>query len=53
MRQNAEQFLMLQDPKQAIEYAEMLKPLADRLDNLLVVMRTYPEKPRYPAHFFL
>lgn len=34
------------DPKQAIEYAEMLKPLADSLDNLLVIMRTYPEKPR-------
>lgn len=34
------------DPKQALEYADMLKPLADRLENLVVVMRTYPEKPR-------
>lgn len=38
--------ILFTDPKQAIEYAEMLKPLADRLDNLLVIMRTYPEKPR-------
>ncbi|MEU0089367.1 3-deoxy-7-phosphoheptulonate synthase [Kribbella sp. NPDC006257] len=35
------------DAKAALEYAERLKPIADRLsDGLLVVMRVYFEKPR-------
>src|SRR5471030_1329675 len=37
----------IHDPKAALEYAERLKPIADRLaDSLIVVMRTYFEKPR-------
>src|SRR5476649_1600262 len=37
----------IHDPKAALEYAERLKPIADRLaDSLVVVMRTYFEKPR-------
>ncbi len=37
----------IHDPKSALEYAERLKPIADRLaDSLLIVMRTYFEKPR-------
>ena len=35
------------DAKAALEYAERLKPIAERLsDGLLVVMRVYFEKPR-------
>jgi 3-deoxy-7-phosphoheptulonate synthase len=35
------------DPKAALEYAQRLKPVADRLAaDLLVVMRVYFEKPR-------
>jgi len=35
------------DPKAALEYAQRLKPVADRLaSDLLVVMRVYFEKPR-------
>ncbi len=35
------------DPKAALEYAQKLKPVADRLaSDLLVVMRVYFEKPR-------
>ena len=37
----------IHDPKAAIEYAERLKPLADKLHNdLCLVMRVYFEKPR-------
>lgn len=37
----------IHDPKAALEYAQRLKPIADRLArDLLVVMRVYFEKPR-------
>ncbi len=37
----------IHDPKAALEYAQRLKPVADRLArDLLVVMRVYFEKPR-------
>ena len=37
----------IHDPKAALEYAERLKTVAERLrDDLLVVMRVYFEKPR-------
>jgi 3-deoxy-7-phosphoheptulonate synthase len=37
----------IHDPEAAYEYADRLKPLADSLrDRLLIVMRTYFEKPR-------
>ncbi len=37
----------IHDPAAALEYAERLKPLADRYrDKLLIVMRAYFEKPR-------
>ena len=37
----------IHDPKAGLDYAERLKPLADRYaDHLIVVMRTYFEKPR-------
>src|SRR5574340_494226 len=37
----------IHDPEAAYEYAARLKPLADALrDRLLIVMRTYFEKPR-------
>jgi len=37
----------IHDPKAALEYAEKLQPLADRVaDQLLLVMRVYFEKPR-------
>jgi 3-deoxy-7-phosphoheptulonate synthase len=37
----------IHDPEAAYEYADKLKPLADALqDRLLIVMRTYFEKPR-------
>ena len=37
----------IHDPAAALEYAERLKPLADRYaDHLIVVMRSYLEKPR-------
>ena len=37
----------IHDTKAALEYAERLKPIAARLaDSLIVVMRTYFEKPR-------
>lgn len=37
----------IHDPKAAYEYAERLKPLADEVsDSMLLVMRTYFEKPR-------
>ena len=37
----------IHDPDAACEYAEKLKPVADALrDRLLIVMRTYFEKPR-------
>jgi 3-deoxy-7-phosphoheptulonate synthase len=37
----------IHDPKAALEYAERLKKTADRLaDSLIIVMRTYFEKPR-------
>jgi 3-deoxy-7-phosphoheptulonate synthase len=37
----------IHDTKAAVEYAQRLKPLADRYaDHLLVVMRSYFEKPR-------
>jgi 3-deoxy-7-phosphoheptulonate synthase len=37
----------IHDAKAALEYAERLKPIADRFaENLIVVMRTYFEKPR-------
>jgi 3-deoxy-7-phosphoheptulonate synthase len=37
----------IHDTKAALEYAARLKPIADRLaDSLIVVMRTYFEKPR-------
>ena len=37
----------IHDPKAALEYAERLEPIADRLaDSLVIVMRTYFEKPR-------
>ncbi|MGD9418796.1 MAG: 3-deoxy-7-phosphoheptulonate synthase [Verrucomicrobiota bacterium JB025] len=37
----------IHDPAAAIEYAEKLKPVAERLkDDVLVIMRVYFEKPR-------
>lgn len=37
----------IHDPEAAIDYAQRLKPLAQRLsDDLLVIMRVYFEKPR-------
>ena len=37
----------IHDTRAALEYASRLKPIADRLaDHLIVVMRTYFEKPR-------
>jgi 3-deoxy-7-phosphoheptulonate synthase len=37
----------IHDPRAAVEYAERLKPVADRLaDDIVVVMRVYFEKPR-------
>jgi 3-deoxy-7-phosphoheptulonate synthase len=37
----------IHDTRAALEYASRLKPIADRLaDSLIVVMRTYFEKPR-------
>jgi 3-deoxy-7-phosphoheptulonate synthase len=37
----------IHDPKAALEYAQKLKPVADRLSrDLLVIMRVYFEKPR-------
>jgi 3-deoxy-7-phosphoheptulonate synthase len=37
----------IHDPRAAIEYAEQLKPVADRLaDDIVIVMRVYFEKPR-------
>ena len=37
----------IHDPKAALEYADRLQPLAERYaDHLIVVMRTYFEKPR-------
>jgi 3-deoxy-7-phosphoheptulonate synthase len=37
----------IHDPQAALEYARLLKPIADATrDNLLIVMRTYFEKPR-------
>jgi 3-deoxy-7-phosphoheptulonate synthase len=37
----------IHDTKAALEYAQRLRPIADRLsDSLIVVMRTYFEKPR-------
>ena len=37
----------IHDTKAALEYAQRLKPIANRLaDSLIVVMRTYFEKPR-------
>jgi len=37
----------IHDPGAALEYADLLKPVADRLrDDLLIVMRVYFEKPR-------
>jgi 3-deoxy-7-phosphoheptulonate synthase len=37
----------IHDTKAALEYAQRLKPIADRLsDHLIVVMRSYFEKPR-------
>ena len=37
----------IHDPKSALEYAERLAPIASRLaDSLIIVMRTYFEKPR-------
>jgi 3-deoxy-7-phosphoheptulonate synthase len=37
----------IHDPEAAYEYAAKLKPLADAVrDSLLIVMRTYFEKPR-------
>ena len=37
----------IHDPAEAVQYAELLKPLADELsDDLLLVMRVYFEKPR-------
>ena len=37
----------IHDPEAAIQYAEQLKQLADRVhDHLLVISRTYFEKPR-------
>ena len=37
----------IHDPKAAIEYAQKLKPLADKYgDDLFIVMRAYLEKPR-------
>ncbi|RYG25686.1 3-deoxy-7-phosphoheptulonate synthase [bacterium] len=37
----------IHDPEAALDYARQLKPIADRLnDKLLVVMRAYFEKPR-------
>ena len=37
----------IHDQQGAVEYAELLKPLADKLsDRILVVMRVYFEKPR-------
>jgi len=37
----------IHDPEAALEYAKLLKPVADRLEkDVLVVMRVYFEKPR-------
>jgi 3-deoxy-7-phosphoheptulonate synthase len=37
----------IHDPRAAIEYAERLKPVANRLaDDIVIVMRVYFEKPR-------
>ncbi|NKB32095.1 MAG: 3-deoxy-7-phosphoheptulonate synthase [Pseudomonadales bacterium] len=37
----------IHNPEEAIEYARLLKPLADELaDDLLILMRVYFEKPR-------
>ena len=37
----------IHDPKAAIEYAEKLQPLAEKVqDKLLLIMRVYFEKPR-------
>ena len=37
----------IHNPEEAIEYAKLLKPLADELaDDLLILMRVYFEKPR-------
>ena len=37
----------IHDPAEAVQYAELLKPLADELsEDLLLVMRVYFEKPR-------
>jgi 3-deoxy-7-phosphoheptulonate synthase len=37
----------IHDPGAALEYADLLEPVADRLrDDLLIVMRVYFEKPR-------
>ncbi|MDD9889856.1 MAG: 3-deoxy-7-phosphoheptulonate synthase [Gammaproteobacteria bacterium] len=37
----------IHNPEEAIEYAKLLKPLADELaDELLILMRVYFEKPR-------
>ncbi|KAG0234746.1 3-deoxy-7-phosphoheptulonate synthase [Actinomortierella wolfii] len=37
----------IHDPKAALEYAQLLKPVAERLSgDLLIVMRAYFEKPR-------
>jgi 3-deoxy-7-phosphoheptulonate synthase len=39
----------IHDPNTALEYAQRLKPLADELQNdLLIVMRAYLEKPVPP-----
>jgi 3-deoxy-7-phosphoheptulonate synthase len=37
----------IHDPEEALEYARLLQPLAEKVkDKMLVVMRTYFEKPR-------
>jgi 3-deoxy-7-phosphoheptulonate synthase len=37
----------IHDPRAALDYADRLKPVADRLrDDLLIIMRVYFEKPR-------
>src|SRR5215217_7308821 len=37
----------IHDTKAALEYAQRLKPLADRYaDHLIIIMRSYFEKPR-------
>jgi 3-deoxy-7-phosphoheptulonate synthase len=39
--------LLHHNPEEALEYARLLKPLADELaDELLILMRVYFEKPR-------